>query len=301
MPAIEKKKKIHETTGDNIFNVVNTIILSVAFLVVLYPLIYILSSSFSSPQAVSSGRVVLWPVDLSLRGYEEVFSYDTVVTGFLNTFFYTIVGTCVNMIMTVLAAYPLSRKTLPGRRVLNFLFMFTMIFNGGLIPAYILNTNLGLVNTRWVMIIPLALSVYNVTICRSFFQSSIPEEMIEAAQVDGASHFRILVQLVLPLSKSVLAVLVLYYAVGHWNQYFQAFIYLSNRDLFPLQIILRDILILNSVNNQITDPQLMAAKQGMADLIKYSLIVISTGPFMLLYPFIAKHFVQGVMIGSVKG
>ena len=301
MPAIEKKKKIHETTGDNIFNVVNTIILTVAFLVVLYPLIYILSSSFSSPQAVSSGRVVLWPVDLSLRGYEEVFSYDTVVTGFLNTFFYTIVGTCVNMIMTVLAAYPLSRKTLPGRRVLNFLFMFTMIFNGGLIPAYILNTNLGLVNTRWVMIIPLALSVYNVTICRSFFQSSIPEEMIEAAQVDGASHFRILVQLVLPLSKSVLAVLVLYYAVGHWNQYFQAFIYLSNRDLFPLQIILRDILILNSVNNQITDPQLMAAKQGMADLIKYSLIVISTGPFMLLYPFIAKHFVQGVMIGSVKG
>lgn len=301
MPAIEKKKKIHETTGDNIFNVVNTIILSVAFLLVLYPLIYILSSSFSSPQAVSSGRVVLWPVDLSLRGYEEVFSYDTVVTGFLNTFFYTIVGTCVNMIMTVLAAYPLSRKTLPGRRVLNFLFMFTMIFNGGLIPAYILNTNLGLVNTRWVMIIPLALSVYNVTICRSFFQSSIPEEMIEAAQVDGASHFRILVQLVLPLSKSVLAVLVLYYAVGHWNQYFQAFIYLSNRDLFPLQIILRDILILNSVNNQITDPQLMAAKQGMADLIKYSLIVISTGPFMLLYPFIAKHFVQGVMIGSVKG
>ena len=215
MPAIEKKKKIHETTGDNIFNVVNTIILTVAFLVVLYPLIYILSSSFSSPQAVSSGRVVLWPVDLSLRGYEEVFSYDTVVTGFLNTFFYTIVGTCVNMIMTVLAAYPLSRKTLPGRRVLNFLFMFTMIFNGGLIPAYILNTNLGLVNTRWVMIIPLALSVYNVTICRSFFQSSIPEEMIEAAQVDGASHFRILVQLVLPLSKSVLAVLVLYYAVGH--------------------------------------------------------------------------------------
>lgn len=301
MAAIEKKKSIHETTEDNIFNIVNLILLSIGFIVVLYPLIYILSSSFSSPQAVSAGRVVLWPVDLSLRGYEEVFSHAQVVVGFKNTIFYTIVGTCVNMVMTVLAAYPLSRKTLPGRRVLNFLFMFTMIFNGGLIPAYILNTNLGLVNTRWVMIIPMALSVYNVTIARSFFQSSIPEEMIEAAQVDGASHFRIMVQLVLPLSKSVLAVLVLYYAVGHWNQYFQAFIYLSNRDLFPLQIVLRDILILNSMNNQITDPQLMAAKQGMADLIKYSLIVISTGPFMILYPFIAKHFVQGVMIGSVKG
>lgn len=301
MAAIEKKKSIHETTEDTIFNIVNLILLSIGFIVVLYPLIYILSSSFSSPQAVSSGRVVLWPVDLSLRGYEEVFSHAQVVVGFKNTIFYTIVGTCVNMVMTVLAAYPLSRKTLPGRRVLNFLFMFTMIFNGGLIPAYILNTNLGLVNTRWVMIIPMALSVYNVTIARSFFQSSIPEEMIEAAQVDGATHFRIMVQLVLPLSKSVLAVLVLYYAVGHWNQYFQAFIYLSNRDLFPLQIVLRDILILNSMNNQITDPQLMAAKQGMADLIKYSLIVISTGPFMILYPFIAKHFVQGVMIGSVKG
>ncbi len=301
MAAIEKKKSIHETTEDNIFNIVNLILLSIGFIVVLYPLIYILSSSFSSPQAVSSGRVVLWPVDLSVRGYEEVFSHAAVLTGFKNTFFYTIVGTCINMVMTVLAAYPLSRKTLPGRRVLNFLFMFTMIFNGGLIPAYILNTNLGLVNTRWVMVIPTALSVYNVTIARSFFQSSIPEEMIEAAQVDGASHFRIMVQLVLPLSKSVLAVLVLYYAVGHWNQYFQAFIYLSNRDLFPLQIVLRDILILNSMNNQITDPQLMAAKQGMADLIKYSLIVISTGPFMVLYPFIAKHFVQGVMIGSVKG
>lgn len=301
MAAIEKKKSIHETTEDTIFNIVNLILLSIGFIVVLYPLIYILSSSFSSPQAVSSGRVVLWPVELSLRGYEEVFSHAQVVVGFKNTIFYTIVGTCVNMVMTVLAAYPLSRKTLPGRRVLNFLFMFTMIFNGGLIPAYILNTNLGLVNTRWVMIIPMALSVYNVTIARSFFQSSIPEEMIEAAQVDGATHFRIMVQLVLPLSKSVLAVLVLYYAVGHWNQYFQAFIYLSNRDLFPLQIVLRDILILNSMNNQITDPQLMAAKQGMADLIKYSLIVISTGPFMILYPFIAKHFVQGVMIGSVKG
>ena len=301
MAAIEKKKSIHETTEDTIFNIVNLVLLSIGFIVVLYPLIYILSSSFSSPQAVSSGRVVLWPVDLSLRGYEEVFSHAQVVVGFKNTIFYTIVGTCVNMVMTVLAAYPLSRKTLPGRRVLNFLFMFTMIFNGGLIPAYILNTNLGLVNTRWVMIIPMALSVYNVTIARSFFQSSIPEEMIEAAQVDGATHFRIMVQLVLPLSKSVLAVLVLYYAVGHWNQYFQAFIYLSNRDLFPLQIVLRDILILNSMNNQITDPQLMAAKQGMADLIKYSLIVISTGPFMILYPFIAKHFVQGVMIGSVKG
>ena len=275
MAAIEKKKSIHETTEDNIFNIVNLILLSIGFIVVLYPLIYILSSSFSSPQAVSSGRVVLWPVELSVRGYEEVFSHAAVLTGFKNTFFYTIVGTCINMVMTVLAAYPLSRKTLPGRRVLNFLFMFTMIFNGGLIPAYILNTNLGLVNTRWVMVIPTALSVYNVTIARSFFQSSIPEEM--------------------------LAVLVLYYAVGHWNQYFQAFIYLSNRDLFPLQIVLRDILILNSMNNQITDPQLMAAKQGMADLIKYSLIVISTGPFMILYPFIAKHFVQGVMIGSVKG
>lgn len=296
-----KSGKIKEAVNDKLFNIINDVLLFLGFLIVLYPLIYILSSSFSSPKAVATGKVLLWPVDFSLRGFEAVFEHKAIVTGFANTILYTLVGTAFNIFMTVLAAYPLSRKTMPGRRIILFLFTFTMIFNGGLIPSYLLNSNLGLINTRAVMIIPLAISVYNVIICRTFFESTIPDELVEAAQIDGCSHIRFMVQMVLPLSKAILAVLVLYYALGHWNAYFQAFIYLTDRSKFPLQIILRDILVLNSVNDIIADPQLYAARQGMAELLKFSLIVVSSAPFMIAYPFVAKHFVKGVMIGSVKG
>lgn len=299
--TIKPKNKIRASRGDRAFNFTNDLLLLVAFLIVLYPLIYILSSSFSAPKAVATGRVFLWPVDLSLRGFEAVFEHKAIVSGFLNTIFYTVVGTVVNIIMTVMAAYPLSRRSIPGRRVLLFLFTFTMIFNGGLIPSYLLNSDLGLINTRAVMIIPVAISVYNVIICRTFFESTIPDELLEASQIDGCSHIRFLIQIVMPLSKSILAVLILYYALGHWNSYFQAFIYLTDRGKFPLQIILRDILVLNSVNDIIADPQLYAARQGMAELLKYSLIIVSSAPFMVAYPFVAKHFVKGVMLGSVKG
>lgn len=297
----KRHNKIKQPKGDRVFTIVNDLLLLLGFLIVLYPLIYILSSSFSAPKAVATGKVILWPVDFSLRGFEAVFEHKAIVTGFLNTIFYTVAGTAVNIVMTVMAAYPLSRKSLPGRRVLLFLFTFTMIFNGGLIPSYLLNSDLGLINTRAVMIIPLAISVYNVIICRTFFESTIPDELLEASQIDGCSHFRFLLQMVVPLSKSIIAVLVLYYALGHWNSYFQAFIYITDRSKFPLQIILRDILVLNSVNDIIADPQLYAARQGMAELLKYSLIVVSSAPFMIAYPFVAKHFVKGVMIGSVKG
>lgn len=296
-----ERSKIKQSKSDRIFTIVNDLLLLVGFIIVLYPLLYILSSSFSAPKAVATGKVILWPVDFSLRGFEAVFEHKAIVTGFLNTIFYTVVGTAVNIVMTVIAAYPLSRKSMPGRRVILFLFTFTMIFNGGLIPSYLLNSDLGLINTRAVMIIPLAISVYNVIICRTFFESTIPDELLEASQIDGCSHFRFLLQMVIPLSKSIIAVLVLYYALGHWNSYFQAFIYITDRSKFPLQIILRDILVLNSVNDIIADPQLYAARQGMAELLKYSLIVVSSAPFMIAYPFVAKHFVKGVMIGSVKG
>jgi len=293
--------KINYSFNDKVFTQVNDLLLLIATLIVLYPLVYIVSSSFSSPTAVSRGQVVLWPVDFSIRGFQEVFSYKPIVSAFANTIFYTLVGTAVNVFMTLLASYPLSRKRMMGRRAILFLFSFTMIFNGGMIPTYILNSNLKLIDTRAVMIIPLALNVFNVIICRSFIESTIPEELVEAAQIDGCSHFRFLFQMVVPLSKAIIAVLVLYYALGHWNQYFQAFLYLSDRDKFPLQIILRDILVMNTVNQIIADPQLYAAKQGMADLLKYSLIVVASTPFMIAYPFVAKHFVKGVMIGSVKG
>jgi len=296
-----KKNHIKDSAGDRIFNITNDMLLLLGTLIVLYPLVYILSSSFSSPKAVSTGQVFLWPVDLSIRGFEAVFEHKAILTGFSNTIFYTVVGTLINIFMTLLAAYPLSRKTMPGRRIILFLFTFTMIFNGGLIPTYILISKMGMINTRWVMLIPLAMNVYNVIICRSFFESTIPNELVEAAQIDGCSHIRFLAQMVIPLSKAIIAVLVLYYALGHWNQYFQAFIYITDRAKFPLQIVLRDILVLNSVSDIIADPQLYAAKQGMAELLKFSLIVVSSAPFMIAYPFVAKHFVQGVMIGSVKG
>ncbi len=286
---------------DKVFNLINDGLMLLAALIVFYPLMYILSSAFSSPTAVSKGQVVFFPVDFSLRGFEEVFSHKAIVTGFTNTIFYTVVGTFVNIVMTVAAAYPLSRKNMPGRRILLFIFTFAMLFNGGLIPSYLLTAKLGLINNRAVMIIPVALNIFNVIICRTFFETTIPEELVEAAQLDGLSHTRFIIQIAMPLSKAIIAVLVLYYGLGHWNSYFQAFLYITDKSKFPLQIILRDILILNQVNEIIGDPLLYQAKQGMAQLLKYALIVVASVPFMLAYPFVAKYFVKGVMIGAVKG
>lgn len=301
--TVRKNKAVKPKTlfEDKVFNIINDGLMLLAALIVFYPLMYILSSAFSSPTAVSKGQVVFFPVDFSLRGFEEVFSHKAIVTGFANTLFYTVVGTLVNIVLTVAAAYPLSRKNLPGRRILLFVFTFTMLFNGGLIPSYLLTAKLGLINNRAVMIIPVALNVFNVIICRTFFETTIPEELIEAAQLDGLSHTRFIIQIAMPLSKSIIAVLVLYYGLGHWNSYFQAFLYITDKSKFPLQIILRDILVLNQVNEIIGDPLLFHAKQGLAQLLKYSLIVVASLPFMLAYPFVAKYFVKGVMIGAIKG
>jgi multiple sugar transport system permease protein/putative aldouronate transport system permease protein len=294
--------KIGHSKGDRAFYAINDFFLLLALLVVLYPIVYILSSSFSSGSAVSTGRVVLWPVDFSLEGYKTTFAYPTIVTGFRNTFFYMITGTVINLFMTVLAAYPLSRSKMKGRGLIMFLFTFTMIFSGGLIPDYMLMQRLHLVNTRWAMLIPGAIGVFNLIICRTFFQSNIPEELYESASIDGCNHFRFLRSVVIPLSKPILAVLTLYYAVGHWNAYFNAFIYLSDRSKFPLQIVLREILVMNQVDpSAVFDPELEASRYGLADLLKYSLIVVSTVPFMVAYPFVAKHFVKGALSGAIKG
>ncbi|MDR2552003.1 MAG: carbohydrate ABC transporter permease [Treponema sp.] len=297
-----KAGKVGHSSGDKVFYAVNDILLLLALLVVLYPVIYIVSSSFSSGSAVSTGKVVLWPVDFSLEGYKTAFEYPQIVSGFRNTFFYMIAGTIINLVMTVLAAYPLSRPGMKGRGLIMFLFTFTMIFTGGLIPDYILMQRLGLVNTRWAMLLPGAIGVFNLIICRTFFQNNIPEELYESASIDGCSHPRFLTSVVLPLSKPILAVLTLYYAVGHWNAYFNAFIYLSDRNKFPLQIILREILVMNMIDpSSVFDPELEASKYGLADLLKYALIVVSTVPFMVAYPFVAKHFVKGALSGAVKG
>ncbi len=294
--------RIKHSKGDRAFFVINDIFLALALLIVLLPVVYIISSSISSPTAVMTGRVLLWPVDFSLEGYAAVFKYPVIITGYLNSIFYTVAGSAINILMTVLAAYPLSRKKMAGRNTIMFLFTFTMIFSGGLIPSYMLASSLNLTNNRWVMLLPGAISVYNLIICRTFFQNNIPAELFEAASIDGCNHIRFLSSVVLPLSKPILAVLLLYYAVGHWNAYFNAFIYLSDRDKFPLQIILREILVRNTIDPSVMyDPQLEGVKQGLGDLLKYSLIIVATVPFMVAYPFVSKHFVKGALTGAVKG
>ncbi len=297
-----RKRKIQYPLEDRIYYAAVNLILSLFTLAVLVPLIHIVAASFSSPTAVATSRVVLWPVDFSLKGYQAVFSNPYVLTGYWNTIFYTLLGTLINVTVTLLAAYPLSRKDLPFRGFFMFLFTFTMFFSGGLIPTYLLVSSLHLVGTFWSLLLPGALSVYNMILTRTFMQSNIPGELLEAAQIDGCSDLRFFFNMVLPLSKAVIAVITLYYAVGHWNAYFSAMIYLNEKDTYPLQLILRDILIANQIStNDIVDDAVLAGKQGMADLLKYSLIIVSSLPIICVYPFVQKYFVKGVMIGSVKG
>ncbi len=293
---------IRDTAGDRVFMAFNYLVLTLLLIVILYPLIYVLSASFSSGQAVASGRVWLWPVEPTLAGYEAIFKNRMVLVGFYNSFFYTVVGTLLNIVMTILAAYPLSRPDLPGRRIIAFLFFFTLLFGGGLIPTYLVVRDLGMLSTRWALIIPGALSVWNVLIARSFFENNIPRELREAAELDGCDDFNFLWRIVLPLSGAIMAVLALFYGVGHWNSYFSALIYLYDQNLWPLQLVLRDILIQNQVDpGMMTDAREMAAKAQLRELLKYSLIVVATVPLLVVYPFVQQHFVKGVMIGSVKG
>jgi len=298
----QPRTRIRETGFDLAFNIVNITFLVLVFIAVLYPLIYIVSASFSDPIAVSAGKVILWPVNFTLKGYQRIFEYSRIWSGYMNSIFYAVVGTLVNVTMTILAAYPLSRKDLFGRKVIMFLFVFSMMFSGGLIPFYLVVHNLGMYNTRWAMIIPTALSVWNMIITITFFRSSLPQELLEAAQLDGCSDIQYLWKIVLPLSAPIIAVLCLFYAVGHWNQFFNALIFLADKDLFPLQLVLRDILIANTIDlNMLEDARTMAAKAGLRDLLKFSLIIVSSVPVLAIYPFVQKHFVKGLMIGAIKG
>ncbi|MGN7356238.1 carbohydrate ABC transporter permease [Paenibacillus sp. SAF-054] len=291
-----------EAGSDRLFTIVNYFVLTLIMIIVLYPLVYVVSASFSSSSAVLSGRVWLWPVEPTLDGYKAVFKNGMVVRGFMNTLFYTVAGTGINLLFTVLAAYPLSRRDFRGRSMFMLLFVFTMMFNGGLIPTYLLVKNLGMIDTVWSMLIPSALSVWNVIIMRTYFQTTIPGELLEASQLDGCTDFRFLLRIVLPLSGPILAVIALFYAVGHWNQYFNAMIFLKRADLYPLQLILRDILVQNEINiDMLGDAKTAAARQGLRELLKYSLIVVTSVPLLVVYPFVQKFFVKGVMIGSLKG
>ncbi len=291
-----------DTFGDRVFNVVNYTFNFIILITVLYPLIYILSASFSDPNAVLTGQVWLWPVTLSIEGYQAVFKYDLVWTGMFNSLFITVFGTMINVFMTLTAAYALSRSDLFGKNFLMFLFVFTILFSGGLVPLYLLVRDLGIINSRWALLLPNAIIIWNLIIARTFFQVTIPKELLEAAQMDGCTDIKFLMRVVIPLSAPIIAVLSLFYAVFHWNQYFHAFIFLRDKDLYTLQLVLREILVIDEVDqNMITDAEEQVRREGLRHQLKYALIVISTFPILIVYPFVQKHFVKGVMIGSLKG
>lgn len=288
--------------SDKVFQSFVNVFLIVMVLVILYPLIYIVSASFSDPKAVIAGEVWLLPVRFTLDGYKAILKDQNLIRGFLNAVYLTVAGTSINIVVTVMMAYPLSRKNFFGRGFFTAFMMVTMFFSGGLVPSFLLINDLHLYNTYWALLLPGAVGITNVIICRTYFQSSIPEELWEASALDGCSDLQFLLKIVLPLSKPVLAVLVMYYAVGHWNSYFNAMIYLEDKAKYPLQVVLRQILVMNQMADEtLMDYTAMERAQGLADLLKYSTIVISSLPMIVMYPFIQKYFVKGVMIGSVKG
>ncbi|MEV1170162.1 carbohydrate ABC transporter permease [Nonomuraea sp. NPDC049784] len=298
--ARPRPARIKDSGVDRLFMACVYLLLVTFLAVVLLPLIYIVASSLSSPNAVSSGRVWLWPVDFSIRGYEVALSNPQIVTGFANSLFYTVVGTVVSVVLTIAIAYPLSRKDFFGRNAITAFIVFTMIFAGGLVPTYLVVQQLGLLDTRWALIAPGAIGVWQVIIARTYLRNTIPDSLYEAAEIDGASSLRVLWSVVLPLAKPMVAVIALMYAIGQWNAYFDALLYLKSDELYPLQLVLRNIIILNTQAGPMDTATMMERKQ-LADLLKYSLVVISTVPVLLIYPFVARYFTKGMMIGAIKG
>ena len=298
--------KVKESRADKAFDVTLFIILTLILIIVAYPLYFVIIASISDPQAVSGGDVTFLPVGFSLDGYAEVFKDTRVMRSFVNSIFYTTVGTCINLIVTIPTAYTLSRRQFAGKKFVTFFYMVTMFVSGGMIPTYLVVKNMQMLDTMWSLIVPGAMSVYNMIVARTFFESSLPEELFEAATVDGCGHTKFFFKIALPLSKAIIAIMVLYYGIGHWNNYFSALLYMKTEDKYPLQLVLRSILISNEANLSmaVTTPEMQQAlqeQQALVDLMKYSLIIVSSIPVMILYPFIQKHFVKGVMIGSVKG
>ena len=288
-----------KSIGEKAFDVLMYGCIGISILLILYPLYFILIASISDQNLVANGRVFLIPKGIQYGGFKRVFENDLLLSGYRNTILYTALGTVVNMVLTIPAAYALSRKDFLPRRVLMFLFVFTMYFSGGLVPTYLLMKDLRLLNTIWVMIIPFAVNVTNLIIARSFFESSIPDELLEAAVMDGCSNTKFFLHIVLPLSKAILAVITLYYAVQHWNEYFNALIYLKDTALYPLQLVIRDILVMNQKASASASAASSAVQ--IAEQVKYAVILISTVPVMIFFPFVQKYIMKGVMIGAVKG
>lgn len=297
-------KKMRETRSDVIFKAINMVFIFVFLAVIIYPLIYVLSASISSPDVVLTGQMWLLPKEITFSGYERVLQNTDIWIGYRNTIFYTVVGTIISLVITVPGAYSLACPTLPGRKIISFVFLFTMFFSGGLIPLYLLTKSLHLTNTIWAVLIVPAASVWNIIITRTFFQSTIPPGIEEAAEIDGCSTFQKFFKIILPLSAPIIAVMALFYGVGRWNSYFMEMIFLDNRNLFPLQVFLRELLVvtqMNSTSTSTADAISMAEQAKLAGIIKYAIMIVSSLPIIIIYPFFQKYFTKGVMVGSIKG
>ncbi len=295
------KNRIRKSKEDKIFDFIIYLTSALLVIITLYPMYFIVIASISNPTDVSSGNIVLWPKGINMRGYEQLLNYKQLWVGYKNTIIYALLGTGMNLIVNISASYALSRKDLIGKKLITFYYLVPMFFGGGLIPTYLIVKNFGLLDTRWVMILPFSVITYYIIVGRTFFSNNIPDDLWEAAQIDGCGNLTFFFKIVLPLSKAVIAVIALWSAVGHWNAYFNALIYLRSDVLQPLQIVLRNILISNQTMSMMMTGTAATEARQAAELIKYGVIVVSSAPIMCMYPFVQKYFNQGVMIGAVKG
>jgi putative aldouronate transport system permease protein len=290
-----------QSLPDRIFDIINWAVMILVCVSIAYPLWFVLVASFTDPNIVNQGRILLYPANPFLGGYERIFRYPPLWKGYLNTIIYTVAGSVISIAVTVPAAYALSRRDMQGRRIIMFLFTFTMFFSGGIIPLYLIIQKIRIYNTIWAMVLPSAVSVYNLIVCRSFFDTSIPQELLEASRLDGCTDFGFFFKIVLPLSSTIVAVMILFYATGIWNSFMNALMFMADQDKMPLQVIMRNLILINQANMITTDASEIIMRQKLAEQLKYAVIVVSALPLLLAYPFLQKYFVRGVMIGAVKG
>lgn len=297
---MKSKARSLDTRSERVFYFSNGLLLTLFLLLTLYPILCLISGAISEPVAVYTGKVTFYPIGFNLRGFELNLQNANVLRGFVNSLFYTVVGTALNVVVTLITAYTLSRRELPGRTGISFFMAFTMWFGGGIIPFFLLVRDLGLLNSRWSLLITGLMSVWNVVVCRTYITSTVPDEMFEAASIDGCGYFRFFAVMVLPLSKAIIAVLTLWYAIGHWNSYFHALIFISDKSKQPLQLLLRSMLV-TDLTMDLSGIDVETESLGVQELMRNSLILIACLPLWILYPFVQRFFVKGVMIGSVKG
>lgn len=306
-PNVKIKKRIRRSRGDVVFDVINIAIIVLITLIMIYPMWYVIIVSFATPEEAALGQLYFWPKTLTLEAYQKVFSEKSIWVGYLNTIIYTVCHTLYVLALTIPSAYALSKKKMPGRVAITWYFFATMFISGGLIPSYMLNKSLGIVNTRWIMILGMGVGYSNLVITRTFYQTSIPNEVYESAYIDGASEWQTFTKIAIPLSGAIIAVMALYAAVGTWGSWYTAFIYITDQAKWPLQLRLRQILILNETQSlditQMTqeDIEMMQHQAFLMYTVKYAIIFVACLPMLVLYPFVQKYFVKGVMIGSVKG